>query len=393
MITDWTLWLEWFIKALVVTFALLTGFAYLTWYERRALARIQSRIGPNRAGPEGLLQPIADAVKLIFKEELTPARADRILFFWAPVITLVPSIIIAAIIPWGESFTLWNGHVVTLYLANINVGVLYLMSIASIAVYGIVLAGWSSNNKYAMLGGLRSSAQMISYELALGLSFATSIILANSMNLLEIIDKQKNLWFVVIQPVGAVIFWIATLAEVNRAPFDMPEAEQELTAGYHSEYSGMKFALFFMAEYQKMIVICAIAATLYFGGFREFWLLKNTIFSVDYAWTLGSWHITNWFLGPIYLLLKVIVLLFGMIWVRATWPRIRYDRLMAFGWKILLPLSLAITFITATGIVLADVFQNQLYEYVGIPVVSVLVGAFTVAMVYRELRRLPYERA
>jgi NADH-quinone oxidoreductase subunit H len=392
MITDWTLWLEWVIKGLVIALALLTGFAYLTWYERRALARIQSRIGPNRAGPQGLLQPIADAVKLIFKEELTPAKADKILFFWAPIITLVPSIIIGAVIPWGKSFTLWNGRVITLYLADINVGVLYLMSIASIAVYGIVLAGWSSNNKYAMLGGLRSSAQMISYELALGLTFATSIILANSMNLLEIIEQQKNLWFVIVQPVGALIFWIATLAEVNRAPFDMPEAEQELTAGYHSEYSGMKFALFFMAEYQKMIVICAIAATLYFGGFREFWFLQNTIFSVDYSWTLGSWHITNWFLGPLYLFLKVVVLLFGMIWVRATWPRIRYDRLMAFGWKIMLPLSLAITFITATGIVLQEVYGSPLFFW-AIPVVSILVGLFTVVMVYRELRRLPYERA
>jgi NADH-quinone oxidoreductase subunit H len=391
MITDWTLWLEWFIKSVIVTLALLTGFAYLTWYERRALARIQVRVGPNRAGPFGLLQPIADAVKLIFKEELTPGKADRVMFFWAPVITLVPSIIIAAVIPWGESFTAF-GRTITLYVADINVGVLYLMSIASIAVYGIVLAGWSSNNKYAMLGGLRSSAQMISYELALGLSFVTSIILANSMRLLDIIEVQKSLWFVVVQPVGAVIFWIATLAEVNRAPFDMPEAEQELTAGYHSEYSGMKFALFFMAEYQKMIVICAIAATLYFGGFREFWFLKNTIFSVDYSWTLGSWHITNWFLGPLYLLLKVIALLFGMIWVRATWPRIRYDRLMSFGWKVMLPLSLAITFITAAGILFYEMSGNAIY-YWAIPVVSILIGLFTVVMIYRELRRKAYERA
>jgi NADH-quinone oxidoreductase subunit H len=391
MLSDWTLWLEWFVKALVVTLALLTGFAYLTWYERRALARIQTRIGPNRAGPFGLLQPIADALKLIFKEELTPGKADRIIFFWAPVITLVPSIIIAAVIPWGTSFTAF-GREITLYVADINVGVLYLMSIASIAVYGIVLAGWSSNNKYAMLGGLRSSAQMISYELALGLSFATAIILADSMRLLDIVERQKSVWFAVVQPVGAVIFWIATLAEVNRAPFDMPEAEQELTAGYHSEYSGMKFALFFMAEYQKMIVICAIAATLYFGGFREFWFLKDTIFSVDYSWTLGSWQVTNWFLGPLYLLLKVIVLLFGMIWVRATWPRIRYDRLMSFGWKVMLPLSLGITFITATGIVLADVFNNRLF-YWSIPFVSILVGLFTVVMIYRELRRKDYERA
>src|SRR4029078_11931006 len=226
MLSDWTLWLEWFIKALIVIFALLGGFAYLTWYERRALARIQSRIGPNRAGPFGLLQPIADAVKLIFKEELTPPKADRIMFFWAPVITLVPSIIIAAVIPWGTSFTAF-GRNITLYLADINVGVLYLMSIALIALDGIVLAGWSSNSKYAMLGGLRSSAQMISYELALGLSFVTAIILANSMSLLDIVNVQKSIplqigsftipfpgWFVFVQPIGAVIFWIATLAEV-----------------------------------------------------------------------------------------------------------------------------------------------------------------------------------
>jgi NADH-quinone oxidoreductase subunit H len=373
MLSDWTLWLEWFIKALVVTLALLTGFAYLTWYERRALARIQTRIGPNRAGPFGLLQPIADAVKLIFKEELTPGKADRIIFFWAPVITLVPSIIIAAVIPWGTSFTAF-GREITLYVADINVGVLYLMSIASIAVYGIVLAGWSSNSKYAMLGGLRSSAQMISYELALGFSFATAIILANSMRLLDIVDAQKPVWFAIVQPVGAVIFWIATLAEVNRAPFDMPEAEQELTAGYHSEYSGMKFALFFMAEYQKMIVICAIAATLYLGGF------------------LGPFVDRYPLLGPIYLFIKVVILLFGMIWVRATWPRIRYDRLMSFGWKVMLPLSLAITFITATGIVLADLFDNQLY-YWAIPFVSIVIGLFTVVMIYRELRRKAYERA
>jgi NADH-quinone oxidoreductase subunit H len=391
MLSDWTLWLEWFIKSVVVILALLTGFAYLTWYERRALARIQVRIGPNRAGPQGLLQPIADAVKLIFKEELVPAKADKILFFWAPVITMVPSIIIAAVIPWGESFTAF-GRTITLYVADINVGVLYLMSIASIAVYGIVLAGWSSNNKYAMLGGLRSSAQMISYELALGLSFVTAIILANSMRILDIVEAQRGMWFAVIQPVGAVIFWVATLAEVNRAPFDMPEAEQELTAGYHSEYSGMKFALFFMAEYQKMIVICAIAATLYFGGFREFGFLKDTFFSVDHTWTLGSWQITNWFLGPIYLFLKVVVLLFGMIWVRATWPRIRYDRLMSFGWKVLLPLSLAITFITATGISLAQEFNNRLFFW-AIPVASILVGLFTVMFIYRELRRKAYERA
>ena len=382
MLSDWTLWLEWLIKSLFVIFALLGGFAYLTLYERRALARIQSRIGPNRAGWQGILQPIADAVKLIFKEELVPAKADRILFFWAPVITMVPSIILAATIPFGPQNVPLFGREISLAVADINVGVLYLMSIASIAVYGIVLAGWSSNNKYAMLGGLRSSAQMISYELSLGLMFVTAIILADSMSLYDIVEKQAGMWFAMIQPVGALIFLIVTLAEVNRAPFDMPEAEQELTAGYHSEYSGMKFALFFMAEYQKMIVICMIAATLFFGGYREFWFLQGTILSVD----------RFWWLGPIYLLIKVVVLLFFMIWVRATWPRIRYDRLMSFGWKILLPLSLAIAFITAAGVLLAEDLNNPIWIWT-IPIVSVFVGVFTVVVIYRELRRKIYERA
>jgi NADH-quinone oxidoreductase subunit H len=210
----------------------------------------------------------------------------KLVFILAPVLTVVPSLIIAAVVPLGSSFTMF-GREITLYVADLNVGILYLMSIASIAVYGIVLAGWSSNNKYAMLGGVRSSAQMISYELSLGLCFVIAIILGNSMNLNELVNAQKDMWFAVIQPAGTLVFLIVTLAEVNRAPFDMPEAEQELTAGYHSEYSGMKFALFFMAEYQKMIVICMIAVTLFFGGYREFWFLSDTIFSVDRYWFLG----------------------------------------------------------------------------------------------------------
>ena len=372
---DFTLILEWIIKGFVLTLILLGGFAYLTLYERRALARIQSRIGPNRAGPFGILQPIADAVKLIFKEELTPALADKLLFLLAPVLTVVPAIVITAVVPWGkQSFSLF-GRTITPYIADINVGVLYIMSIASIAVYGIVLAGWSSNNKYAMMGGLRSTAQMISYELTLGLSFVSAILLANSMRMLDIVEAQKTMWFVVLQPVGTLIFLIATLAEVNRAPFDMPEAEQELTAGYHTEYSGMKFALLFMAEYTKMIAISAIAATLFFGGYREFWFLSNTIFGIDQ---------TPW-LGPVYIFIKIIVLLFGMIWVRATYPRIRYDRLMAFGWKLLLPVSLALVFITSVGIILAEEFNANFMW--GIPVLSIMVGLFAVGMIDRVLRR------
>ncbi len=377
---DWTTWVEWIVKGFVLCLILLTGFAYLTLYERRALARMQVRVGPNRAGYQGLLQPIADAVKLIFKEELTPARVYKVVFFLAPILTVVPSLVIAAVIPLGTSFTMF-GREITLYVANINVGVLYLTSIASIAVYGIVLAGWSSNNKYAMLGGIRSSAQMISYEISLGLCFAIAIVMSNSMNLVDIVNAQKDMWFAVTQPVGALVFLIVVLAEVNRAPFDMPEAEQELTAGYHAEYSGMKFALFFMAEYQKMIVVCMIAATLFFGGYREFWFLKDTFFSVD----------RFWFLGPIYLLLKVVVLLFFMIWIRATWPRIRYDRLMAFGWKILLPLSLAVLFITATGILLAQELNNQLFIW-SIPLLSIICALVVVVFIYRDLRRKSHGR-
>jgi NADH-quinone oxidoreductase subunit H len=385
----WALFWEWTIKSLILIFTLLIGFGYLTWYERRFLARIQVRIGPNRAGPQGLLQWVADAIKLIFKEELTPANVYKLVFFFAPVVTMVPSIVIAAVIPWGTSFQL-GGRTIPLYLADINVGVIYLMSIASIAVYGIVLAGWSSNNKYAMMGGLRSSAQMISYELTLGLGFVIAILMGNSMSLVEIVEAQKGMWFAAIQPVGYLLFFIATLAEVNRHPFDMPEAEQELTAGYHTEYSGMKFALFFMAEYQKMIVVSMIGATLFLGGYREFWFLKDTFLSVDRAW----------FLGPVYLFVKVVILLGVMIWVRASWPRIRYDRLMTFGWKILIPLSLSVVFITAVGILLAEsnpvlltVLSLKIPTLSIVPIFSILVGLIAVMVVNRELRRKANERA
>jgi len=334
--------LEWLIKGFIWVMILLVGFAYLTYYERRALARIQVRIGPNRAGPFGLLQPIADAIKLIFKEEFIPARADKLLFLLAPIITLTPALVITAVVPFGDKPFVLFGRTISWQIADINVGVLYIMSIASIAVYGIVLAGWSSNNKYAMLGGLRSTAQMISYELALGLTFVTVILMAGSSRMIDIVEAQRQGWFVLLQPVGMLIFLIATLAEVNRAPFDMPEAEQELAAGYHSEYGGMKFALLFMAEYDKMIAICTIAASLFFGGY-----LGPDLSGIPLVGGLLSYV-----QGPFYMFLKIFILLFGMIWVRATLPRIRYDRLMALGWKVLLPLALLNVFITAVIVVL-----------------------------------------
>lgn len=325
--------IEWVIKAIILLLFGVTGFAYLTLYERRALARIQTRIGPNRAGPFGILQPVADGVKLIFKEEFIPATADKKLFVIAPIITVLPALVMWAVIPWGTSITLF-GRNINLYLADVNVAVLYLTAVTSIAVYGIVLAGWSSNNKYALLGGLRASAQMISYELTLGLSLVGPMLIAGSMSLVDIVEAQKNVWFVIYQPLGALLYMIAGLAEINRAPFDMPEAEQELTAGYHVEYSGMKFAIFFMAEYVKMIAISAIAATLFFGGYR------------------GPFVDIYPILGPIYLFIKIVILLFGIIWVRATLPRFRYDRLMAFGWKIMLPLALFNVLVTAIILVI-----------------------------------------
>ncbi len=387
--------LEWLIKGFVWVLILLGGFAYLTYYERRALARIQVRIGPNRAGPFGLLQPIADAIKLIFKEEFMPARADKLLFILAPIITLTPALVITAVVPFGnEPFTLF-GRTITWQIADINVGVLYIMSIASIAVYGIVLAGWSSNNKYAMLGGLRSTAQMISYELALGLSFVGVIVLTNSTRLIDIVEAQRvyiwhlgslqipvPMWNAFLQPVGMAIFLIATLAEVNRAPFDMPEAEQELAAGYHSEYGGMKFALLFMAEYDKMIAICTIAAALFFGGY-----LGPDLSGIP---LIGGF--LKYVQGPFYMFLKVFILLFGMIWLRATLPRIRYDRLMAFGWKVLLPLSLVLIIVSAVGVLAAQEFSRHLF-LVGIPILSLMAGFVAILGIYQSLRRKEHARA
>lgn len=333
MVIDSALIIEWVLKAVAILLFCTGGFAYVTLYERKVLARMQVRWGPNRAGPRASLQPVADGIKLIFKEELIPEKADKVIFIAAPIITVIPALIITGVVPWGPPIELF-GRTISLHLADINIAVLYIMSIASISVYGITLAGWSSNNKYATMGGLRSTAQMISYELALGLAFVGPILISGSMRLMDIVQAQTSIPFLIIQPLAAVIYMIAVIAEVNRAPFDMPEAEQELTAGYHTEYSGMKFALFFMAEYIKMIAVSTIGATIFLGGY------------------LGPFLDVAPWLGPIYLTGKVAILLYGLIWIRATLPRIRYDRLMAFGWKVLFPLALLNVVLTAFGIVL-----------------------------------------
>jgi NADH-quinone oxidoreductase subunit H len=319
------------VKIGVVFSVLLLVAAYMTWLERKVIADMQVRWGPTRVGPFGLLQPIADGIKLFFKEDLIPAQVDRTLFLLAPALSVVPAMIAFAVIPFGGTTTVFGllSKPVPLQITDIDVGVLYVFGVTSLGVYGIVLAGWSSNNKYSLLGGLRSSAQMISYELSMGLSVVGVLILSSSLRLSEIVHAQTGVswwlgfvpvpkWFVFEQPLGFLIFFVCALAETNRAPFDLPEAETELVAGFHSEYSSMKFAMFFMAEYANMATASAMATTLFLGGPLG---------------PLGPSPV--WFVG------KVFVLLFIFIWFRASLPRFRYDQLMTFGWKRLLPLALA----------------------------------------------------
>ncbi len=332
--------LESVIKALVVVFGLTFAFAYTTVLERRLIARFQDRIGPNRAGPWGLLQPVADGIKAFVKEDIIPVNADKVIFTIAPAITIVPALVVLAVVPFGGEVNLF-GYRTTLGVADLNIGVLYIVAVTSIAVYGMTLAGWSSANKYAMLGGIRATAQMIAYELSMGLSMLAAVMVVGSMRFSDIIAYQETVWLVFLQPIAAIIFIITAFAETARGPFDMPEAEQELTAGFHTEYSGMKFAGFYMAEYIKMIAMSTIAASLFFGGYR-FLGMENL---------LGGW------MGPIILFVKVFLGLVFFVWVRATIPRVRYDQLMAFGWKFMLPLSLANVAITMVLVAL-NVFPS-----------------------------------
>ncbi len=336
------------IVGFIVSFVVITGFAYATLLERRLLARLQARIGPNRAGylpvPRrgkrelrllgGIMQPAADAVKLFFKEDPTPAMVDRVVYNLAPMLAVIPAILILAVIPWaGPVF----GYDTYFAIApGIDVGVLFILAITSIGVYGVALAGWSSNSKYAVLGGIRASAQMISYELSLSLSVLPPMMLAGSMDLGVIVAQQSSGWYILLTPFAALIFIIGVFAELQRAPFDLLEAEQELSSGYNVEYAGMRFGMFFMAEYMKMIAYSAIAATLFFGGYRGPF--------VDQVPALGF----------LYMFLKIFIGLCVMVWVRASLPRFRYDQLMSFGWKVLLPLALFVFVVTAVFIVLAE---------------------------------------
>jgi NADH-quinone oxidoreductase subunit H len=327
------------VLTLFVFVMLLNSAAIMVYVERKVAALLQQRLGPYLVGPRGLLQPIADVVKLMFKEELRPRAADPLLFALAPIISATAAFAAFAVVPFGASTTFFGllNEPLKLQVADVNVAVLVIFAIASMGVYGIVLAGWSSNSKYSLLGGLRSSAQMISYELSYGMALASVLLIGNSLSLADLVNGQSGVWFgfiprwfLFLQPVGFFIFLTAGIAETNRAPFDFPEAEQELVAGYHTEYSSMSFAMFFLAEYINMVTVSAVATDLYLGGWHGPLLPES--------------------LGWVWFLIKVAALLFFYVWMRWTLPRYRYDQLMAFGWKILLPLSVINLLATAAGV-------------------------------------------
>ncbi|MGO9176423.1 MAG: NADH-quinone oxidoreductase subunit NuoH [Desulfobaccales bacterium] len=310
------------LKLLVVLVALLLLAAYLIYVERRLLGFMQLRLGPNRAGPQGLLQPLADIVKLLAKEDLVPAGADRVIFLYAPAVVAASALLIFAVVPFARGWT-FRGQEIPGVISDLNVGLLFVLALSSLGVYGVALGGWASNSKFSLLGAIRGAAQMISYELSLGLSLVPVVMLARSFSLVEIVRAQERLPFLILQPLAFLIFFISSVAEMKRTPFDIPEAENELVAGYHTEYSGMRFGFYFLGEYVTMVTLGALVAVFFLGGWR------------------GP------FLPPLlWFLIKVSLVVFTIIWIRATYPRLRYDQLMEFGWKILIPLALLNIIIT-----------------------------------------------
>jgi NADH-quinone oxidoreductase subunit H len=334
---DQPIWIT-FVVTFIIMMVLLLGMAYTTWFERKILARFQDRLGPTRTGPAGLMQPLADAVKLMGKEDLVPAAADRKVFLWAPMISFVAAVLSVSVIPFGGTVEIF-GQSVDLFIADLNVAALFILAAGSIGSYGIILAGLSSGNRYSLLGALRAGAQVISYELILGFSLVGIFILAGSLSLGDIVAHQKQTigigpfeianWFILSQPLAFVLFMIAAVAENNRAPFDLPEAESELVAGHMTEYSSFRFALFYLGEYIAILIMCLFASTLFLGG------------------TSGPGSEKYWGLGILWLLIKVIAFLFFYVWLRATLPRFRFDQLMGLAWKVLIPLALLNILLTA----------------------------------------------
>ena len=325
---DLALIIESAVKVLVVLGFTCVSVILIVWMERKVLGHMQDRIGPERVGPFGILQTVADGIKLFMKEDLVPKQADKVLFFLAPGLSIVTALVAMSVIPWGDSVELF-GRTIMLHVTDVNVAVLFLLGTTSMGVYGIVLGGWSSNSKYPLLGGLRSSAQMISYELAQGIAIVPIIMLTGTLSLAEIGRAQAKMWFVIPQFFGFVIYIICAVAETNRAPFDLAEAESELVAGFHTEFSSMKFALYFLSEYANMMVVSGVAITCF----------------------LGAWN-GPVLPGPVWFLLKLGFFIFCYIWLRATFPRLRYDQLMSLGWKVLLPASLLNMAVTAVVLVM-----------------------------------------
>lgn len=344
MTIDWLFILE---KILLISAVLVVSLVvamYSTWGERKVAGIIQDRWGPNRAGPFGLLQPLADGGKLFFKEEIIPGTSNRFLFILGPSLAMLVACMTSAVIPWGDTLTI-GGHTFSLQIADINIGILYIFGVVSLGVYGIMLGGWASNNKYSLLASIRAASQIISYELAMGLSLIALLMLTGTLSIREIVEQQRHgLWNVVYQPLGFLIFLVCSFAECNRTPFDLPEAESELNGGYHLEYSSMKLGFYLFAEYINMFISSALMASLYFGGYS---------FPGMDSLGLGPNFVT--ILGTIALFLKIIFFLFFFMWVRWTIPRFRYDQLMRLGWNIMIPLALANMLITG-AIVL---FRNQ----------------------------------
>ena len=331
----WGEYIVWpLIQILIVLFIILTLVAYLVYLERKVSAFMQARLGPMRVGPWGLLQPAADGLKLLLKEDIIPIKADKTVFMIAPVISVVAALVVLAVIPWGPAWAT---------IANINIGLLFILAVSSVGVLGLVLAGWSSNSKYSLLGALRSSAQMVSYEIGMGLSIIGALMFAKTLSMSGIIEAQQadRVWYVFFQPLGFLVYVISALGETNRAPFDLPEAESELVAGYHTEYSGFRWALFFMAEYSAMLVTSAVAVTLFLGGwhFPGLSLIKNQTLLV--------------FLSVIVFAAKIMILIYAYMWFRWTWPRYRYDQLMDIGWKWMIPAGLANIVLTGIFYVMA----------------------------------------
>jgi NADH-quinone oxidoreductase subunit H len=319
-----------FLKAAVLINVVLLMFAYLTWVERKVIGRMQRRYGPNRAGPFGLLQPIADLVKLIRKESFVPTAGIDVLYIGAPVVSAFTALAAFAVIPFGPGWEV-AGYQIDGYIANVSISLMLLFALGSVGIYGFIVGGWASESKYSLLGSMRTCAQLVSYEVSLALSVLGIVLMAGSLSLVDIVaDQGGSWWYIVPQAVGFLVFLIAGTAETNRAPFDLPEAETELVAGYHTEYSGMRWGLFQMAEYVNLILLSALATTLFLGGWH------------------GPWD--DWF-GPLWFLLKVGVMIFLFIWLRTTLPRLRYDQLMRFGWKVLLPVATANAVVTAALVV------------------------------------------